>query len=311
MKSLPAVFSVAFSFLANMPVDAQSADPGNTILAQRGKGHVTQEDFTARANKIPAKARFSALRDSGRLRNVLNTLLLRAQLAADAREAGYDQDKIVQDRMRLAADTELAEAWLQHYVELQPTGDYERLAREKYELNKQDMLSTERLDVSHILISIKERSSDEARELAESVSKKVQANPALFDEMVETYSEDQSKSSNKGHFHGIKKGDMVEAFEDKAFSMKKAEISAPVETQYGFHIIRLDAYHEPEVMSFEAVKDQLIEAEQNNHEERIRQEYLSSLSALDVQMTKEALEEMVRRQLADVQNDESGDSDAD
>jgi len=294
---------------APLTVTAQALHTDNDVLTQRGKGTVTQADFTARADKIPETARRAALRDTGRLQNVLNTMLLRAQLAADAREAGYDKETIVQNRMQLAADTELGEAWLQHYIKIQPSGDYETLAREYYQLNKQNIMSSEKIDVSHILISNEERTREEANELATSLSEQLIEDPSVFNELVMSNSDDPSKASNKGRFFGIGKGDMVDSFDKKAFSMQAGEISGPVETNYGFHIIRLDKYYPPESLSFDAVKGGLIEGERKRHEERIKQQYLGSLTAQDAQMSKEALEEMVRRQLED-EDTESADSGA-
>jgi len=288
---VPALLSLSFSvaFAEEISVD--------TTLAQRGNGIVTQAAFSARANKIPSELRRAALRDTGRLRNVLNTLLLRAQIAADARASDFDQNKIVKDRMQLAADAELGEAWLQHYIKMQPEGDYERLAMEYYELNKQEIMTSEQIDVSHILISTEKRSIDEANKLADSLSGKIENDPVLFDEFIMSHSDDPSSKTNNGRFFRVKKGDMVKSFDSAAFSLKKGEISKPVQTQYGFHIIRLDEFYEPETMDFEVVKLQLMDSEQDRHQERIRQEYLGSLTTLDVQMSEAALEEMVRRQL--------------
>ena len=284
---------MAFSAHANELVE------GSEILAQRGKGILTQTDFTARADKIPANMRRSTLRNRNRLQDVLNTLLLRAQLAADAREAGFDTNQIVIDRMQLAAEAELAEAWVQHYVEIQPEGDYEQLAREYYQLHQESMLSSPEIDVRHILISTKERSQEEAGELADSISQQLKQDPVLFDELVMKYSEDPSASSNKGHFSNVKKGDMVARFEEAAFALQQGEITAPVKTEYGYHIIRLDAHIEAEKMSFDAVKQRLMERERKKHQDRIRRDYLSSLTALNVDMTEEALAEMVRRQFGE------------
>ncbi|RLA50850.1 MAG: hypothetical protein DRQ98_12330 [Gammaproteobacteria bacterium] len=269
------------------------------ILAVRGKGIVSQSKFSARAAKIPADARQQTLRDRKRLQDVLNTLLLRAQLAADAREAGYDKEQIVIDRMQLAAETELAEAWVQHYVEIQPKADFEQLAREYYELNKEGWMSEPLIDVSHILVSSEERSNDEAIALADSIAEKIRENPKSFDELVLTYSEDPSSTGNKGKFYKVKRGDMLKEFEDAAFALKNGEISEPVRTSYGYHIIRLDTHYPPSRMSFEEVKPQIIALQRNNHGDRIKRDYLSSLTSLDVELTKEALEEMVRRQFGE------------
>ncbi len=299
MKSvhfLSYVFAVslfAFSAVANEQI------PDSEILAKRGKGVVSQTTFTARAAKIPAENRRATLRDVNRLKDLINALLLKAQLVADAREAGYDKDPLVIERMKLAAEAELAEAWVTHYIDSQPEGDYEQLAREYYDLNKHKMLSQATIDVSHILVSNEERNDVEARELAESIYDQAKQQPDMFDELIVIYSEDPSSVSNKGRFYRVKRGDMVKAFEEVAFALDNGGISAPVKTEYGYHIIRLDKHNLPVQKTFDEAKDSLYSRERRRHADRIRRDYLSTLSQLDVEMTKEALEEMVRRQFGD------------
>ncbi|MGB5488107.1 MAG: peptidylprolyl isomerase [Lysobacterales bacterium] len=290
---LTSLLLITTKTVANEPVDE------NEILAQRGKGVITYQQFNARVDKIPADVRLPTLRNGKRLQDVLASLLLRSQLAADAREAGFDKELVVIDRMKMAAQSELAEAWLAHYVATQPKADFEQLAYERYQLNQANMLSSPMVNVSHILVSTKERPDHDAKARAESVYQQLVDNPAAFDELVAEYSEDPSASSNKGKFSNVKKGDMVKAFEEAAFAMQPGEISKPVKTDYGYHVIRLDAYIEPKKMEFDDVKAQLIDQQRINHEERIKRTYLESLTTLDVQMSEAQLEEMVRRQFGE------------
>ncbi len=299
MKIFPKILLIA-PLLVGFSCEAAD-DSGNDldILAQRGNGVVTQEMFTARADKIPADIREPTLRNGNRLRDVINDMLLHAQLAADAREAGFDKGKIVVDRMQLAADNELAEAWLEHYIDMQPEANYEQLAREEFLLNQDKAFSPPKIDVSHILISTKERSDADAQALAEEIYQQLLTDPDLFDEKVTEYSEDPSASSNHGSFKGVKKGDMVKPFEVTAFALQPGEISAPVKTEYGYHIIRLDAYIPPQKLEFEDVKTQLIEKERKKHKDRVRRDYLEALTSLDVHMSEEQLGEMVSRQFGE------------
>ena len=279
------------------PASGQSGD--NEILAQRGKGVVTQKTFSARADKIPADIRRGTLRDGNRLNDVIASLLLQAQLAADAREAGFDDQEIVKERMRLAAETELGGAWLQHYVKSHPAADYETLAYEYYQLNRDTMLSQPKIDVSHILISTQQRSDDEAMELAVTVRQELVNDPDSFDDLVLQYSDDPSASANHGKFVGIYKGGMAKPFEVAAFALSDGEISQPVKTRYGYHIILLNKHIPGSPRQFEEVKSQLMKAERDRHEARIQNEYLSGLTSLSTEVTKEALEEMVRRQFGE------------
>jgi len=286
------------SVLLVVPFQLSAVEQGNQsdILAKRGHGIVYQSTFEARANKIPIDYRKRVLRDGKRLQDMINALLINSQLAADARKAGYDAEQIVMNRMKLAAEAELAQAWLQHYVESQPEGDYEQLAREYYLLNQQSFLSPPEIDVSHILISTKDRPEEEAKALADSLSRQLSEQPSIFDSLVLEYSEDPNASTNKGSYKSVKKGELVKPFEDAAIALQAGEISSPVKTSYGYHLIRLDEQITPAPQSFEEVKAQLVKRERELHQERIKQDYLNSLTSLDVEMTTEALEEMVRRQ---------------
>lgn len=299
MSYLAKICLIACLAGAPLMVHADTDNVESDILARRGKGVVTQDSFNARANKIPERSRFATLRDSNRVRDVINTLLTRSQLAADAREAGFDKQEVVIERMRLAAEAELADAWVQYYVSEKQIADFEALAYQYYQLHGDELLSEEKIDVSHILISTKEHSDEDARALADSVYQLVVEDPASFDERVKEYSEDSSAVSNHGKFTGVERGEMVGAFERAAFALQPGEISGPVKTQYGYHIIRLDAYVAPEPMSFDAVKQQLIDREIARHEERIKNDYLTSLTSLNVEMTEDALREMVRRQFGE------------
>jgi peptidyl-prolyl cis-trans isomerase C len=299
MKSLlTAILIISLLGLSQVASTDQS-EAQLDILAKRGEGVVTQDEFNARAARIPDKYRLGIIRDRNRLKELLVAMLLNSQLAADAREAGFETDKLVIERMKLAAETELAAAWLQHHVASFPAADFEALAHDYYRLHKGEMLSLEKIDVTHILVSNKERSFEEALVLANSIHGQVIENPAAFSELVLKYSEDPSASSNMGSFKGVKRGDMVPPFENKAFSLKPGEISEPVKTQYGYHIIRLDAVIAPKQLSFEVVKPQLVDRERQAHDDRIKADYISRLASLKVEMTQEGLQEMVRRQFGE------------
>ena len=279
------------------PFTALAAEPDqdSEILATRGKGVVTQGVFTARAEKIPSADRLMTLRDGNRLQDVINDLLLNSQLAAAAREAGFDKESLVQARMQLAAETELSAAWLQHYKETRPAADYEQMAREYHQVNKDKIVTSQKVDVSHILISTQERSPEDALARATSLREQLESDPSLFDEMITEYSEDPSAASNQGRFFAVKPGTMVKPFEDAAFTLDEGKISEPVRTEYGYHIIRLDAKIAPQQMSFEDVKERLIASQKKQHIDRILLNYLNGFAAHDVEMPQEALELLVDR----------------
>lgn len=112
-------------------------------------------------------------------------------------------------------------------------------------------------DASHILVEDKETADKALAEIKDGLS---------FADAAKKYSSCPSKE-NGGGLGEFARGQMVPEFEDAAFNMKAGEISEPVKTQFGYHIIELNSINNPDQVDFEEVKDQVknqcITAKQN------------------------------------------------
>jgi peptidyl-prolyl cis-trans isomerase D len=111
---------------------------------------------------------------------------------------------------------------------------------------------------SHILIAVPPNASAEskaqARSKAEQLYKQVLQNPADFAQIAKNNSQDPGSAARGGDLGFISRGAMVKPFEDAVFQMKEGEIAGPVETQFGYHIIKLDAIKQ---MGFEEAGNQI------------------------------------------------------
>lgn len=102
--------------------------------------------------------------------------------------------------------------------------------KEYFEANKETFAQQEQVQASHILVE------DEAA--AKEVKKKLD-DGGDFAQLAKEYSTDTSNAESGGELGFFSKGDMVAEFEEKAFSMKTDEISDPVKTEFGYHIIKV------------------------------------------------------------------------
>ena len=103
--------------------------------------------------------------------------------------------------------------------------------------NKAFFLLQEQVHASHILISTPGRSEEEALALIQSLQENVtQSN---FADYAEKYSEDPGSRQQGGDLGWFKKGQMVPEFEQAAFALQPGQISEPVKTQFGYHLIYL------------------------------------------------------------------------
>ncbi len=108
-----------------------------------------------------------------------------------------------------------------------------------YNDNRIEFTFEERVRARHILIRIDEkRNEDAAKSLAEQLHK--QATPANFASLARKHSDDRGSRDKGGDLGEFTRGQMVPEFETAAFAMKDGEISQPVKTNFGYHLIYLE-----------------------------------------------------------------------
>ena len=129
-----------------------------------------------------------------------------------------------------------------------------------YEANKVNYEGAEERSASHILfLADKSLSNDELAKVktqAEKVLADLKKNPKNFSEYAKKYSQDPESAKNDGSLGFFKRGVMVKEFEESVYSMKKGAISDLVQSDFGFHIIRLDDIKGDQV-TFADVKPQI------------------------------------------------------
>ena len=134
-----------------------------------------------------------------------------------------------------------------------------------YEQNSARIASQEERRASHILIAVPkgapQAEKDKARAKAEELLAQAKKNPDSFAELAKKNSQDPGSAANGGDLDFFQRGAMTKPFEDAVFGMKnKGEIAGPVETEFGYHVIRLTDLKVPKQRTFEEVRPQLEEA---------------------------------------------------
>ena len=114
---------------------------------------------------------------------------------------------------------------------------------------------------SHILIAVDAKASVEEKQKAQGradeLLKQVKAKPASFADVAKANSQDPGSAAKGGDLGSFKRADMVKPFSDAAFSMKVGDISGVVQSEFGYHIIKLAGITETKPPSFEALRPQI------------------------------------------------------
>jgi len=119
-----------------------------------------------------------------------------------------------------------------------------------FEENKANFDQPEQVEASHILVDDEETAKEIKKKLDEG---------ADFAELAAEYSKDTGSAENGGQLGYFGRGKMVEEFENAAFSMEVGQISDPVKTKYGYHIIKVTGKKEAKEATLEDARDEIVE----------------------------------------------------
>ncbi|WP_374989085.1 peptidylprolyl isomerase [Priestia megaterium] len=114
--------------------------------------------------------------------------------------------------------------------------------------NKDSLATEAQVKASHILVADEKTAKEVKAKLDKGED---------FAKLAKEYSTDTASKSDGGNLGYFKKDDMVEAFANKAFSMKVNEVSDPVKTEYGYHIIKVTGKKEAQKATYENSKTKI------------------------------------------------------
>ncbi len=129
--------------------------------------------------------------------------------------------------------------------------------RAYYEQNKARYGTDEQRRASHILITAEGSDKAAAKAKAEALLAQVRAKPGDFEKLARENSKDPGSAAQGGDLGFFGKGMMVKPFEDAVMKLKPGEISDVVESDFGFHIIKLTEVKSAEIRPFEQVKPEI------------------------------------------------------
>jgi peptidyl-prolyl cis-trans isomerase D len=131
----------------------------------------------------------------------------------------------------------------------------------QYAAQAKQYTQEEQRQAAHILIAVKPDApaSDKAaaKKKAEDILAQVKANPAKFADLAKQYSQDPGSAAQGGELGSNPRGTMVKAFDDAVFAAKPGDIVGPVETDFGYHVIKVEGVTPMRVRSLDEVRPQI------------------------------------------------------
>ena len=127
---------------------------------------------------------------------------------------------------------------------------------------------------SHILLSAETDEVDESvLERANALRKQIVEGKLDFKAAAKQYSKDTGSAKAGGSLGSFNRGRMVQPFEEALLALKPGEISAPVKTRFGYHLILLEEHRPAHTKPFSEVKDALVQKAKNKVAHEIKVDY--------------------------------------
>jgi parvulin-like peptidyl-prolyl isomerase len=230
----------------------------------------------------PDDAREKVIGDHQQLLKLLRQIYLIRALSDEAEKSGLGDSELFQAKLRRQREKLLYSERLKQ-IDAEPIPDFEQAAKEQYQGNPDAYTVPEKFEAQHILISTTDRlpkhhPKEEALEIIKKVKTEFDSGKQSFDDLVMTYSEDTVTRKNLGSLGVFKRGSMVKPFDDAVAALRKpGEVSDIVETQFGYHLIKLVNRYPAKKLTYEQVKDKIIDKMKNDYKKNRRDAYFDEV----------------------------------
>jgi peptidyl-prolyl cis-trans isomerase C len=221
---------------------AKDADP---VIITAGTLTVRKSEFEAALKTLPAEYQSMLAQPAGRKQFADDYLRMRL-LANEGAKAGLQNDPDVINQLNLMRENLVATAELKKIDSGIAITDAD--IQKAYTDNAKQY---EQVKARHILIAPKgspaaqtgkkELTDDEAKAKADDLRKQI-AGGANFEELAKKESDDTGSGARGGDLGSFSHGQMVPEFENAAFAAKVGEVTPVVKTQFGYHIIKVEAH---------------------------------------------------------------------
>jgi peptidyl-prolyl cis-trans isomerase C len=236
VKTWPTSLLMAAS-LALVPLPTAAAP--DTVVARVNGVDITQQDLDFAASEVGP--RLGTIRPADRRRVLLQYLIENDLMAEAGQKENLDKTDTFPARVKYHTQRALRDAFYDASI----TGAVsEADAKKIYDEKVATMQPEEEVHARHILVATEAE--------AEEIEKRLK-NGEDFAKLANEVSQDTN--ANGGDLGFFTRGQMLKPFEDAAFALKVGEISKPVKTQFGWHIIKVEERRKQPPPTFDEVKD--------------------------------------------------------
>ena len=223
-----------------LPASLVVAEDGSKVLVTAGKETLTQEEFSQMLVGMPPQLKAMLDSQPELLQSMLSRWADFSLLSQEAKAQGIDKDAQIQLKIKDMTTRVLVEEFIIRNTGKAEVSDKDIQAY--YDAHKNEYAHGEMVKAQHILIKIDDANNAEqvaaAKKRIDDIKARIDKGQN-FGVLAQTNSDDPGSKMNGGDLGFFGRGSMVPEFDKVAFATKKNEVSDPVQTKFGWHLIKV------------------------------------------------------------------------
>ena len=276
MKKITLASLLSFILMNNLLSAERGPLTDDAVILDGPEAHLTVGDLKKVLKALPGNVVGPMLQLPRRLREVIDQTYLVMVAADRARKAGLEKDPVFQAKVENYRRNLLAGMEADRYVEanMPEEATLEELAREEYLAHLEKYRQPEQVHARHILIRVAPGEDDaKAKARIEAIRQEIQSGRIDFETAARKYSQDRGSAAKGGDLGFFPKGRMVKSFEKAAFALESGQLSEPVRSPFGWHLILVEAKKPARQIPFEQLKKRLVDEQRKKVKKELRQRF--------------------------------------
>jgi peptidyl-prolyl cis-trans isomerase C len=228
-----------------LPLFACTKKEDGKVVATIDGEKITLQEFNAELDKIPMNMKMLVASQSGK-KDFLDRFVVRKLLLKEAKKENIEKEKAFQDQLADIREQMIMQTLLKKKVTTESKLSDDDLQK-YYDSHKEEFRKGQEIQTRQIVV----KTEDEAKEIQARIAKGED-----FAELAKKYSVDPAAKKTGGDVGYHPKGTLIPEFEEAAFKLTKVgQVTPPVKTQLGYHLIKLEGVRTGTYAPFAEVKD--------------------------------------------------------
>jgi peptidylprolyl isomerase len=249
------------TFVAIMAHTAATAAAAQELIGKMGAQELRVLDLKRMIDAQAPEVRKQLATDLGAMDRLVRSELVRQSILAEARQQGWDKKPDIQYQMERARDTALLQSYVNSLARPPATYPSEDEIKAFYEASKDSLTVPAEYQLAQLFVSVAEgadaAAAAAAQRKAADLAARVQKAPADFARVAREASEHKESAAKGGELGWVPEPQLLPEIRAVVTRMNKGDVSAPIRSASGWHVVRLIDRKPSSVRALADVRDQL------------------------------------------------------